>query len=102
MDRGYAKYDLLQQILDHDSSFVNRIRDNYVGEVIEERPVSAEGQAASIVRDRLLHLGSDPRRRDLVEPVRVIEVQCPRSPRWRGFLGLRCHNRKQSRLIPIL
>jgi hypothetical protein len=28
MDRGYAKYELLQQILDQDSSFVNRIRDN--------------------------------------------------------------------------
>jgi hypothetical protein len=75
MDRGYAKYDLLQQILDQGSSFVNRIRDNYVGEVIEERPISAEGQAAGVVRDRLLRLGSDPRRRDLAGPVRVIEVQ---------------------------
>jgi hypothetical protein len=81
LDRGYAKYDLLQQILDHDSSFVNRIRDNYVGEVIEERPISAEGQAAGIVRDRLLRLGSDPRRRDLAEPVRVIEVQCTPHPK---------------------
>jgi len=81
MDRGYAKYDLLQQILDHDSSFVNRIRDNYVGEVIEERPISTEGQATGIVRDRLLHLGSDPRCRDLAGPVRVIEVRCTPHPK---------------------
>ena len=81
MDRGYAQYDLLQQILDQGSSFVNRIRDNYVGEVIEERPISAEGQAAGVVRDRLLRLGSDPRRRDLAGPVRVIEVQCTPHPK---------------------
>jgi len=81
IDRGYTKYELLQQILDHDSSFVNRIRDDYAGEVIEERPISAEGQAAGIVRDRLLHLGSDPRRHDLAEPVRVIEVQCTPHPK---------------------
>ena len=81
IDRGYTKYELLQQILDHDSSFVNRIRDDYAGEVIEERPISAEGQAAGIVRDRLLHLGSDPRRHDLAEPVRVIEVRCTPHPK---------------------
>jgi hypothetical protein len=80
IDRGYAKYELLQQILDAHSSFVNRIRDNYVGEVIEERAISAEGQAAGIVRDRLLHLGS-VRCRDLAEPVRVIEIKCTPHPK---------------------
>ena len=80
LDRGYAKYELLQQILNQGSSFVNRIRDNYVGEVLEERPISAAGQAAGVVRDRLLHLGCD-RGRDLVEPVRVIEVKCTPHPK---------------------
>jgi hypothetical protein len=80
LDRGYAKYELLQQIREAHSSFVNRIRDNYVGAVIEERVISAQGQAAGIVRDRLLRLGCD-RCRDLVEPVRVIEVQCTPHPK---------------------
>jgi len=80
LDRGYAKYGLLQEIRAADSSFVCRIHDNYVGEVIEERAISAPGQAAGIVRDRLLHLGCD-RGRDLVEPVRVIEVQCTPHPK---------------------
>jgi hypothetical protein len=80
IDRGYAKYELLQQILDAHSSFVNRIRDNYVGEVIEERAISAQGRAAGIVQDRLLHLGSD-HCRDLAGPVRVIEVQCTPHPK---------------------
>jgi hypothetical protein len=81
IDRGYAKYKLLQEILDHKSSFVNRIRDDYVGTVLEERPISAAGRAAGIVRDRLLRLGSDPCRHALTEPVRVIEVQCTPHPK---------------------
>jgi hypothetical protein len=80
LDRGYAKYELLQQILAARSSFVNRIHDNYVGAVIEERTISAQGQAAGIVRDRLLRLGCD-RCQDLVEPVRVIEVKCTPHPK---------------------
>ncbi|HOY60367.1 MAG TPA: IS4 family transposase [Verrucomicrobiota bacterium] len=81
LDRGYAKYQLLQAILDHGSSFVNRIRDDYVGAVLEERPISAAGQAAGIVRDRLLRLGSDPCRQALAAPVRVIEVRCTPHPK---------------------
>lgn len=85
-DRGYAKYDLLQQMLNHDSSFVCRIRDNYTGEVLQERPLSAEAQAADVVLDRLIHLGSDPGRRDLDKAVRVIEVKCRPHPK-RGRTG---------------
>ena len=81
LDRGYAKYELLQEIREARSSFVGRIRDNYVGEGIEERPISAEGQAAGIVRDRLLRIGSGSCSHDLAEPVRVIEVQCQPHPK---------------------
>ncbi len=80
LDRGYAKYKLLHEILQAHSSFVTRIQDNYVGEVFEERVISARGHAVGIVRDRLLHLGCD-RCRDLVESVRVIEVQCTPHPK---------------------
>jgi len=34
LDRGYAKYGLLQTIRDRHSSFVCRIQDNYVGQVL--------------------------------------------------------------------
>src|SRR4030042_1773131 len=57
LDRGYAKYSLLQKILDHNSSFVCRIRDNYLCEVIEERPLTAQAGAAGVVRDRIVRLG---------------------------------------------
>ena len=80
IDRGYAKYELLQQIRDACSSFVCRIRDNYVAQEIEERAISAEGQAANIVRDRLVHLGGG-HCRDLAGPVRVIEIKCQPHPK---------------------
>jgi hypothetical protein len=81
VDRGYAKYELLQQILNAHSSFVCRIRDNYVAQEIEERAISPEGQAAHIVRDRLVHLGGQHRRQDLAPPVRVIEIKCQPHPK---------------------
>jgi hypothetical protein len=76
VDRGYAKYRLLQQILNHQSSFVCRLHDNYVAQEIEARALSPEAQAAGVVRDRLVFLGCRPRRKDLTGPVRVVEVKC--------------------------
>ena len=75
LDRGYAKYSLLQTIRGRHSSFVCRIRDNYVGEICEERAITAEAKAAGVVRDRILRLGG-PKGRDITEPVRVVEVTC--------------------------
>ena len=76
MDRGYAKYGLLQKILDGHSSFVCRIRDNYACEVMEERPITADGEAAGVVRDRVVRLGSDAKSDEISEAVRVVEVKC--------------------------
>jgi hypothetical protein len=76
LDRGYAKYGLLQKILDHRSSFVCRIRDNYACEVIEERPITADGEAAGVIRDRIVRLGSDAKSDAISGAVRVVEVKC--------------------------
>ena len=81
LDRGYAKYELLQQILQAHSSFVCRLRDNYVAQEIEERAITSEGGAAGIVRDRLVHLGGQHCQQDLVPPVRVIEIRCTPHPK---------------------
>lgn len=51
LDRGYAKYALLQEIVDMGSSFVCRIRDNACFEVIEERTLPQDAIEAGIVRD---------------------------------------------------
>jgi hypothetical protein len=76
LDRGYAKYGLLQKILNGQSSFVCRIRDNYVCEVIEERPLTADGEAAGVVRDRVVRLGRNGKSDEIADVVRVVEVQC--------------------------
>ena len=86
LDRGYAKYGLLQTIRNHGSRFVCRIRDNYLGAICEERAITAEARAAGVVRDRVMRLGSDPKSSDITEPVRVVEVTCT-PHRKRGHTG---------------
>lgn len=73
LDRGYAKHLLMQQIIDIGSSFVLRIRDNSVLEVIEERELSKESLGAGIVRDVIVKLGTNE---GLKSPIRLIEVEC--------------------------
>ena len=88
LDRGYAKYGLLQKILDGHSSFVCRIRDNYVCEVVEERPITADGKAAGVVRDRVVRLGSNAKSDTISGAVRVVEVKCqPHVKRVHGGRG---------------
>ena len=88
LDRGYAKYGLLQKILDGHSSFVCRIRDNYVCEVVEERPITADGNAAGVVRDRVVRLGSNGKSDEISGAVRVVEVKCrPHVKRIHGGRG---------------
>jgi len=88
LDRGYAKYGLLQKILDGHSSFVCRIRDDYACEVVEERPITADGKAAGVVRDRVVRLGSNGKSDEISGAVRVVEVKCrPHVKRIHGGRG---------------
>lgn len=76
LDRGYAKYSLMQKIVDAHSSFVVRIHDNSVFEVIEERELSSEALAAGVVRDAVVRLGGPRSGKDLRQPVRIVQVAC--------------------------
>lgn len=75
IDRGYAEYQLFQDIIDAGSGFIGRIRDNAVYQVIEERPVSAAAAAAGVRSDRLVWLGGDKSGAVFKQPVRVLEVE---------------------------
>ena len=75
IDRGYAEYQLFQDIIDARSSFIGRLRDNAVWQVIEERPVSAAARAAGVGRDRLVWLGGDQSGQVFRQPLRLVEVQ---------------------------
>ncbi len=75
LDRGYAKYKLLQQIIDAESNFACRINDDSVFEIIEERGLDSDSLQAGIRRDMIVRLGCEPLRDDLKQPVRVIQLK---------------------------
>lgn len=74
IDRGYAEYQLFQDIIDAGSSFIGRLRDNAVWQVVEERPLSAAARAAGVVSDRVVWLGGDQSGAVFKQPLRVLEV----------------------------
>ena len=74
IDRGYAEYAFFQAVLDAKSSFVGRLDDNAIVEVVEERLLSTEALAAGVVRDAVVRLWCKTRRDDLRQPVRLVEV----------------------------
>ena len=74
VDRGYAEYQLFQEIIDAQSSFVGRIRNDANWTVVEERPLSPEAKAAGVLSDRVVWLGGKKSRKALNQTLRVIEV----------------------------
>jgi hypothetical protein len=58
MDRGFLKYILFNEINKIGSSYVCRIRENNIYEVVEERPVSAEAAKAGVIRDLVVKMGA--------------------------------------------
>jgi hypothetical protein len=74
IDRGYADYQLFQDIVDAPSDFIGRIRDNAVWTVVAERPLSAEAQAAGVRSDRIVWLGGPQSGRVFKQPLRILEV----------------------------
>jgi hypothetical protein len=75
IDRGYAAYQLFQDIIDARSSFIGRLRDNAVWQVVAERPLSAAARAAGVVSDRVVWLGGDQSGAVFQQPLRVLEVR---------------------------
>jgi len=74
IDRGYAEYQLFQDIIDGGSGFIGRLRDNAVWETLEEPPVSTAAQAAGVRRDLVVVLGGRQSWAALKQPLRVVEV----------------------------
>ncbi len=74
VDRGYAEYQLFQDIIDARSSFIGRIRDNAVFELVEERPLSKDAKEAGVVRDRVVWLGCETSGQAFKQPLRLVEV----------------------------
>jgi hypothetical protein len=75
MDRWYAQFTLFNDIHRADSSYVCRVRDNSVFEVVEERPLTPADREAGVVRDVVANLGlSKPAHAKPDHPVRLVIV----------------------------
>jgi hypothetical protein len=77
MDRGYRRFDLFRKIGQVGSSFVCRIHDNVVFEVLEERRCSPAATEAGIVRDAVVRFtGKMAQQARLAAALRVVEIKC--------------------------
>ncbi len=78
MDRGYAKFALFKQIMEVGSSFVCRLRDNSVFDVIEKRGLSPAALSAHVVRDAAVRFGGNSSQKAGMSdtPLRIVEVEC--------------------------
>ncbi|NJO23451.1 MAG: IS4 family transposase, partial [Sphingomonadales bacterium] len=74
IDRGYGDYQLFQDIIDAKSSFIGRIRENAVWEVVEQRPLSVKARAAGVRRDLVVWLGCEQSGKVFKQKLRVVEV----------------------------
>jgi hypothetical protein len=85
LDAGYARFTLFEAIRAKGSSFVARLHDNSVYELVAERPLTAADQAAGVVSDKVVWLGSTAAKRaELSVPLRLIAVHI-KSPPERGL-----------------
>ena len=75
LDRGYAKYSLLEEILNVKSSYVCRIRDNAIYKTIEDKTLSDKAVKENIVFDRVVDLGSETAQTKL-KKIRIVAVKC--------------------------
>ena len=74
LDAGHSEYALFEDIRRAGSSWVARLRDNAVYEVLEERALTEADRAAGVVFDRVVRLGCAEKRQALSEPVRLVKV----------------------------
>jgi IS4 transposase len=76
MDRGYAKFALFNRIVAAKSSYVCRLRDNSVVEVVEERPLSDADRAAGVLSDQIVRFPKAKAESRSDHPLRLVCVKC--------------------------
>jgi len=77
MDRGYAKFALFNKIVKADSSYVCRLRDNSVYEVIEEKPLSDADREAGVLSDQIVSIGQSSKKEARPDhKIRLVCVRC--------------------------
>jgi len=102
LDRGYNDFELWQAIADADSSFVVRLHENAVYEVIQENVLTADGRDAGVQWDGIVRLGySEKMREKLTVPVRLVKVHvAAQAPRGLGYRRKEVSSKKTFRQEP--
>jgi len=80
IDAGYVEYALYEGIVQAGSSFVARLRENAVYEVVEERELTPDDVAAGVTFDRVVWLGTEANRGHVSKPVRLVQVHVKSPP----------------------
>ena len=75
MDRGYAKFELFNRIVDAGSSYVCRIRDNSVYDVLSEQELTDADRAAHVVSDEIVQLGATQAKSKPNHRLRLIQIE---------------------------
>jgi Transposase DDE domain len=86
MDRWYAQFTLWNDIKSAGSSYVCRVRDNSVYEVIENRPLDQQARDAGVISDSVVRMGLSKQPGERADhPTRLICVACtPHQKRGKG------------------
>ena len=74
-DRGYEKFQLFQDIVDANSSFVGSVRGQMTWTVLHERELSDEARQAGVVFDAEVNLGGQKAEGVLTQPYRVVVLE---------------------------
>jgi hypothetical protein len=77
MDRWYAQFTLWNDIKSAGSSYVCRVRDNSVYDVIENRPLDQQARDAGVISDQIVKIGLSKKPGDRADhPTRLICITC--------------------------
>jgi len=75
IDRGYAEYQLFQDIIDALSSFIGRIRDDADYTLVKEQPLSQDALRGGVVWDRVVKLGGPQSGKVFKQDLRIVAVK---------------------------
>lgn len=77
MDRGYAKFTLFNDIVAAKSSYVCRIRDNSIYDIVEERPLTDADREQRITQDAIVTMGDGSKKEARPDhTIRIITIAC--------------------------
>jgi hypothetical protein len=73
VDRGYERYALFEQIVQHGSDYVCRVQDRPL-DAVHPQPLSPDAVTAGVLRDEIVVLGSRKTRVKISHPVRRLVI----------------------------